>query len=81
MKGKLIMSLVVTETSVDVQVTFEEGLAYPAPAPGDFDKSRNFEVGHFGSAVGSAEAVFEGTIMTPVSTNDNRENRNFIHSF
>jgi hypothetical protein len=27
MKGKLIMSLVVTETSVGVQVTFEEGLA------------------------------------------------------
>jgi hypothetical protein len=27
MKGKLIMSLVVTETSVVVQVTFEEGLA------------------------------------------------------
>jgi hypothetical protein len=27
MKGKLIMSFVVTETSVGVHVTFEEGLA------------------------------------------------------
>ena len=75
------MSLVVTETSVVVHVTFEEGLAYPAPAPGDFDKSRNFDVGHFGSAVGSAEAVFEGTTAAPASANDNSDNRNFIPSF
>ncbi len=51
------------------------------PAPGDFDKSRNFEVGHFGSTVGSAEAVFEGTTAAQASAKDNSDNRNFIQSF
>jgi hypothetical protein len=44
----------------------------------DFDKSRNFAVGHLGSAVGSAEALFEGTTAAPARTSDSRDKRNFI---
>ena len=55
-------------------------MAYPTPAPTDFERFKNFVEGHLGKAVGSAEAVFAGTTTAPAKTSDNSDKRIFIQS-